>query len=256
MTRQTTRVPIRNLLLAATLIAPGATPLMMPVPPATAQRLVYDPWNYAQNIMTATRSLEQINNQIMQLQNDAQMLMNQARNLTSLPFSTLQQLQQSVDRTRQLLGEAQSIAYDVASIDAVFDQSFGEAAASGTGQELIASARERWQSSVAGFEDALKVQAQAVGNLDAMRTAMDALVTRSQGATGALQVAQAGNQLLALQAQQLADLTAVMAAQGRADAIAQARQASDEEQAREQVRRFLAPTTGYQAGSARMFHGN
>lgn len=247
---------LHSALLASTLLVAVALPAMSLVSPAQAQRLVYDPWNYAQNIMTAARSLEQINNQITQLQNDAQMLVNQARNLTSLPFSALQQLQQSVDRTRQLLGEAQRIAYDVAAIEQAFEQSFGEAAATGTAPEMLASARERWQSSVAGFEDALKVQAQVVGNLDGMRSTMDALVNRSQGAAGTLQATQAGNQMLALQAQQLADLTAVIAAQSRAEAIDQARRASDEEQAREQVRRFLAPGTGYQAGSARMFHAD
>ena len=58
------------------------------------------------------------------------------------------------------------------------------------------------------------MQAGVVGNLDTNRTQMSALVTSSQGATGALQATQAGNQLLALQAQQLADLTAAVAAQG------------------------------------------
>lgn len=251
--------PIRHALLAAALLVPVAVPAVMLASPAQAffgGRIVYDPTNHAENLLTAARSLEQINNQIAQLQNQAQMLVNQARNLTSLPFSALQELQQSVDRTLQLLGEAQRIAYDVAAIEEMFEQSFGEAAATGTGQELVASARERWQSSVAGFEDALKVQAQVVGNLDGVRATMDALIDHSQGATGALQAAQAGNQLLALQAQQLADLTAVMAAQGRAEAIEQARRASDEELAREQVRRFLAPGAGYQAGTARMFHND
>ena len=54
----------------------------------------------------------------------------------------------------------------------------------------------------------MRTQATVVGNLDTNRTQMSALVTSSQGATGALQASQAGNQLLALQAQQLADLTA------------------------------------------------
>ncbi len=46
--------------------------------------IVFDPTNLVQNTLTAIRTLEQINNQINQLQNEAQMLMNQARNLASL----------------------------------------------------------------------------------------------------------------------------------------------------------------------------
>ena len=65
-------------------------------PPSSAQVVVFDPNNYAQNVLTAARALQQINNQITSLQNQAQMLINQARNLASLPYSSLQQLQ-SVD---------------------------------------------------------------------------------------------------------------------------------------------------------------
>jgi P-type conjugative transfer protein TrbJ len=49
-----------------------------------------------------------------------------------------------------------------------------------------------------------------VRNLDTNRSQTSALVTSSQSATGALQATQAGNQLAALQAQQLADLTAMV----------------------------------------------
>ena len=93
-----------------------------------------------------------------------------------------------------------------------------------------------------------------VGNIDGARTTMDGLVTSSQSATGALQAAQAGNQLLALQSQQLADLTALLAAQGRAQALDSARNAAVEAESRERLRRFLTRSTGYQPGNARMFH--
>ena len=85
----------------ALLTAPIA---LAPVLSPSAQALtVYDPWNYAENMISAARALEQINNQITSLQNEAQMLINQARNLASLPHSSLQQIQQSVQRTQQLL---------------------------------------------------------------------------------------------------------------------------------------------------------
>ena len=41
---------------------------------AHAQWVVVDPTNLVQNTLTAIRTLEQINNQIQQLQNEAQML--------------------------------------------------------------------------------------------------------------------------------------------------------------------------------------
>ena len=53
---------------------------------------------------------------------------------------------------------------------------------------------------------------------EAFQAEMSALVGESQGATGALQAAQAGNQLLALQSQQLSDLIALISANGRSGA--------------------------------------
>jgi P-type conjugative transfer protein TrbJ len=232
--------------IAATIVAGTALP-------ASAQLTVFDPSNYSQNVLTAARSLRQVNNQITSLQHEAQMLINQARNLASLPYSSLQQLQQSVGRTQQLLAQAQGIAFDVQQIDQAFSTTYG-ASTSQSSQSLIANAKARWQYAVDGLQDALRVQATVVGNLDTNRSEMSALVEASQGATGALQAAQAGNQLLALQAQQLADLTATVAAQGRAQSLEAAQRAAAQDQAREQLHRFLTSGGGYQATSVQMFH--
>lgn len=239
---------------AATLLSAPITlaPLMI----TSAQAItVFDPWNYSQNILTAARTLQEVNQQITQLQNEAQMLVNEARNLASLPYSSLQQLQQSVQRTQQLLQQAQNIAFDVNQIDQAFQSTYGKAALSASDQQLIAGARERWQNTVGGLQDAMRVQAGVVGNIDTNRSAMSALVGQSQGATGALQATQAGNQLLALQAQQLADLTALLSANGRSQALSEAERTAAAEQGREQRRRFLAPGSGYQPGNAQMFPG-
>ncbi|MCA3597014.1 MAG: P-type conjugative transfer protein TrbJ [Methylobacterium sp.] len=250
------RRPLAALFAATILSLPVAfSPVF--ITPAAAQWVVYDPTNYVQNVLSVARALEQINNQIQSLQNEAQMLINQARNLASLPYSSLQQLQQSVQRTQALLGQAQRIAFDVQQIDQAFQSQYGNISLSTSDQRLLADARSRWQNTVGGLQDALRVQAGVVGNIDTNRAEMAALVGQSQGATGALQATQAGNQLLALQAQQLADLVAVVAANGRAQALVDAERAAAADQGREQRRRFLTPGSGYQPGNARMFpNGN
>jgi type IV secretion system protein TrbJ len=245
----------RVALLAASILSMPVVLSPMLAAPAHAWRIVFDPSNYAQNVLTAARTLEQINNQIVSLQNEAQMLVNQARNLASLPYSSLQQLQQSVQRTQQLLQQAQNIAFEVSQIDQAFQQQYGNVSLSATDEQLVADARSRWQNTVGGLQDAMRVQAGVVGNIDTNRSEMAALIGQSQGATGALQATQAGNQLLALQAQQLADLTALIAANGRAEALAEAERAAVAEQGREQRRRFLAPGSGYQPGNVQMFQG-
>lgn len=209
--------------------------------PATAQfgGIVYDPSNYAQNVLTAARSLEAVNNQIRQIENQAQSLINQGKNLATLPVSTLSTLQQQIQQTRQLLGAARRIAYNVQDIQTTFSERYSGTNLTAPESQMVADANDRWQDSVGAFEDALRVQAGAVGNLQGTKASIDTLVSASQSASGALQAAQAGNQLLALQSQQLTDLTAVMAAQGRAQTLAAARSAADEAEARERLRRFF-----------------
>jgi len=61
--------------------------------------IVLDPSNLAQNILTAARTLEQINNQVQQLQNEANMLINQARNLERLDFNSVNRLRSALATT-------------------------------------------------------------------------------------------------------------------------------------------------------------
>lgn len=228
---------LRRAILAAVLATSGMIGITATTP-AHAQLIVKDPTNYAQNVLQAARALQQVNNQITQIQNQATTLVNEARNLASLPFSSLQQLQQQVEQTRQLLNQAQRIAYDVQQVEQAFTGRYKGAALTGTDAQMVANANARWEDSVGAFEDALRVQAGVVGNIDGARSAMNSLVSASQSATGALQASQAGNQLLALQSQQLADLTALVAAQGRAQALESARSAAIEAEGRERFRRF------------------
>src|SRR6185437_8228315 len=122
---------------ALTLAAAGA--------PARAQFVVFDPTNFSQNLLTAARELQQVNNEIQSLENQATMLVNQSRNLASLPYSSLPQLEQSIAGTQQLLIQAQRIAYSVSMIDQAFTQQYPLAYSSGTSSpQLLTDAQSRW----------------------------------------------------------------------------------------------------------------
>src|SRR3546814_1450623 len=75
-------------LLAATSITAAS---IVPTTPAQAIP-VFDASNYAQNLLTAARTLQQINNQIQSLQNEASMLTNMAKHRSEEPTSELQSL--------------------------------------------------------------------------------------------------------------------------------------------------------------------
>ena len=251
-----TRILLRAVGVAAFLAVTGGSIAVLAPAPAHAglfgPDIVFDPSNYAENVVQAARSLEQINNQIASLRNEAQMLINQARNLTSLPTSLMDEIQSNFIRMRTLLRQAERLAYDVQSIEAAFQQSYSGFAVGQSDQQLVETARGRWQTSVEAFEHALQVGAGAVANIEQNQAQTERLVDASQSAVGVLQATQAGNQLLAVQAQQMSDLTALLAAQGRADALEQARYAAEYEQAQEQFSRFMAGTP-YQPATVRMF---
>lgn len=236
-------------------VAIAAVVALVAAAPATSQQVVYDPSNYAQNVLQAARALQQINNQITSLQNQAQMLLNQVRNLTNLPYSSLQAIEQSISRTQQLLNQAQRIAYDINRIDQAFQRSYPQNYSVATSsQQLVGDAQTRWQNSLAAFQDALRIQAGVVQALDTSRAQASRLMSSSQAAVGALQASQAGNQLIALQTRQLVDLTALIAAQSRAQSLEGARLTANQEQARVQLNQFLSNGHAYQPQTVQMFH--
>jgi len=244
------KLPLKKYCIASVLSlgAAGAMvmSIMVPSQPARAQWTVFDPSNYSQNILTAARTLQQINNQIRMLQNQAQSLTNQARNLTTLSFPELQTLQQNIQQIDQLMGQAQGIQFRVANLDQQFRSKYPTSFDSAlTNDQHVIDARARLDSSMAAYKQTMTVQAQVVENIAADKTALNAIVQRSQGAEGTLQAQQATNQLLALVAKQQFQIQTLMAAQYRADAISQADRAQTQTNAREASTKFLGSGNAY-----------
>jgi type IV secretion system protein TrbJ len=230
------------------------TALVCAAGPAAGQQVVYDPSNFAQNVLQAARALQQINNQIQQLENQTQMLINQAKMLASLPYSLVSTITSQIQRTEQLIAQAQRIAYSVSTIDQAFKTNYGAINLNVSQQQLVAGAQQRWQNSVAGLQDAMRMQATVVGNIPTSRATVTTLGASSQSASGALQAAQVNNQLLVQISQQLADLIALQAAHHRAQTLIGAANATDQNQGAGQLSTFLAPGAGYQAQTVQMFH--
>lgn len=232
------------LLCAAAVAIAVANPVVF-VPSAIAIT-VFDPWNYGQNLLTAVRNLQQINNQIQQLANETQMLVNQAKNLTSLPTSIAGELQSSLQQVDALIRDAEGIAYDVSAIDREYQRLFPETYSSTVStSRIVQDAQEAWRLAREGFEHALKIQAEVVGQVRADTTTLDRLVATSQSAIGNLQAVQAGNQLTALAAKQSMQLQTLLAASARAEALEGARAVAAKEQGRARFERFLGDRSAY-----------
>ncbi len=235
---------LRSLLLAAT-IGVAVTPA-----PATAQffggGIVFDPTNYSQNLLTAARALQQINNQIQSLQNEAMMLQNMGKNLTSLSSSQLGTMVSALTQISTLMNQGQGIAFNLNATNTAFAQSYPQSYPTGTSMTtLAADALTRWQNTMAAFQQTLKIQAQVAQNVQADSVTLTSLTNTSQAAIGSLQVNQATNQLLALSIKQQLQIQNLMAAQYRAASLDQARTAESEAQAQSQLSTFLGNGSAY-----------
>jgi P-type conjugative transfer protein TrbJ len=210
------------------------------VAPAHAVIAVIDAANLGQNTLTAARTLQEINNQVMQLQNEARMLLNQARNLTTLPFSIVAQLRATLHQTTLLLAQAQGIAFQLtqarAQFDAAYPMRYGGAV---TGAAMRADTQLRWTHTQQALRTSVSMQAQAAQNLIADENALAQLVGQSQGAVGILQATQATNQLLALQSRQAIQEQQLRIAQDRSAALEHARVVAEQSRALEVRRRFV-----------------
>lgn len=233
-------------LLAAATGSSFVMSVMLATAPAHAQITVFDPSNYAQNILTAARTLQSVNQQIQQLQNEAQMLVNQGKNLTRIDFPQLDALKQKLAEIDRLMGRAQAIDFRVDQIDdkfqSIFPQDFSSALRS---DARVRDARARLDASMGAFRQTMGVQAQVVENIQADTQALADIVARSQGAEGSLAAQQATNQLLALTAKQQFQLQHMMAAQFRSEAVEQARRATQAAEARAATKRFLGSGSAY-----------
>jgi P-type conjugative transfer protein TrbJ len=215
---------------------------------------VFDASNFRQNLLTATRTLQQVNNQIRQLQNEALMLQNQAHNLRALDFNALHDLRVALAATDRLIAEARGLAFAVTQVETQFAALYPDRYDPNLpGVRLLTDAREHWRNSLEALRTAVRVQAQVQENFRSDASVLGALVTRSQGAAGALEATQAGNQLLALSIRQQLQAQQLAISEGRAVATEAARAVAAAERARAVRVRFLGDGARYTPVAVEMF---
>jgi P-type conjugative transfer protein TrbJ len=201
---------------------------------ARAQIAVIDPANLAQSVIQATHALEQIHNQIQQIDQQARML---ARN----PLQLSPELSESIGEARDLFNAARGIAFQVDQIsedvqnlypDTFEDFDLGE----------IDARTDQWLSEDrAALERAMRAEAQAAQSIETARGRIDRAMSASADAEGQTGAVQAGNQLLGINAAQLAEIHALLVAQGRALTTERLERVAREQRAQE-IQRRAFPT--------------
>ena len=219
--------------LAAAFVAPAAAPTQ-------AQMAVIDPSNLIQNALTATRTLQQINNQIQQITHQVRSLENEARNLTELGEQFAPELVQKLRELDALIDAGGGVALEVQqtrdALQTLFSGHY-------TGTDFATRARtavEQIDASRAALRSSLLVQAKVTEQLRSDQLILERLSTASGNATGALAATQATNEFLAFQAQQSMRLQALLVAESRAEALERAREMEVQAQGRAQSAYFFA----------------
>lgn len=207
--------------------------------------VVFDPTNYGQNLLTAARTLQTVNNQIKQLQNEADMIVNQVKDLTKLDFDSRQQLNKLLGEISTLMDQAKAMSFDIQKADQIFKTQYPDDYSALSGQQIIQNAETLWKTSRASLHDALLMQSKIVETVRADTAMLDTLMRESQGAGGSLAAAQAGNQIIALSAKQTMQMQKMTAAQYRAETLERARRLQTERAAKVRHERFVGNASAY-----------
>lgn len=178
-------------------------------PPATAQIVVHDPANHAENLMAAARMLEQIEHQIAALEQ-------QARMLSRSPLQLSPDLGRTLNKAEALFRRGEGLSHDIARIGGEIEALYPETWAAYDLEGVIGQS-DRWRAeSRESLTRAMAAQAQAAARLGETRGRLADALTASMAAEGQTSAVQAGNQLAGLNAAQLAGIEALMIAEGRA----------------------------------------
>jgi P-type conjugative transfer protein TrbJ len=208
--------------------------------------VVFDPWNYQQNLLTAIRSLEEIQNQVKQLTNEAQALAKMDLNLEQLGSSIGGDLKSSMGEIKSLLDKADGIALSVSATDTEMKKLFPSDYASAlTNDQSLKAAKTRWDETLSAFKRSMSLEAKVVENTNEDGNVLSDLLSKSSTAIGNLQVQQAGNELIGLSVKQQLQLQNLIAADQRAQSLERARTLASQEESRLRFKTFVGTSQAY-----------
>jgi len=210
------------------------------LPPADAQLTVIDPSNLIQNALNATRALEQIRNQMLQITNQIRQLENDAKNLTRLGRTFAPDLMSQLDQLDQLINAARGLALRVTDTRSALESLYSGDYRNTDVAARAQSAARQMDNARSALQSSLLIQAQTTEQLGRDQRILNALAEASSTATGALSAQQATNELLSLQASQAMRLQALLVAQSRAEALERAREMEALARARAQHQHFFS----------------
>jgi len=215
--------PNRALVLALLLAAAA--------PQAAAQQVVFDPTNHIENALQAARQLQSITN-------EAQMLINQARELATSPYSHLVEASQTLKDISELARSVKGVAASIGDLEDQFEDLYPTAVAGLDPRTALQQALARTETARETAHDLARTAAEhdrlSQGRDQRLRGALSA----SQSASGQTAALQSSTQMLAVLAEDLGSMRTILLAQSRLMAQESARQAAERTAAAETRRQY------------------
>ena len=207
---------------------------MQPAPPASAQIPVIDPSNLAQSIMQVTHMVEQIRNQVRQIEQATAMLRQN-------PLQLSPEISQSIGEARSLFESVQGIAFEAKQLGQELRTLYPDTWEDYDLERVLGQSDLWMRESRASLQRAMEAEARAAERIQQTRGRIDRAMQSSSAAEGQTGAIQASNQLLGIQAGQLAEIHALLIAQGRALETERMERLAREQRATE-IRRRAFPT--------------
>jgi len=192
--------------LVAGLVATGA--------PAGAQVVVFDPRNHLENALQAARQLES--------------LANEARALAASPYSHLADSSQSLRDMAELARSVRGLSSSLSDMERQLQTLYPEEVDGSNALELLERSQARTANARRTAEDLARTAAELERLGGGREGRLAGALGASEAAQGQTAAVQSTNQMLAVLAEDLAALRAIMLAQSRLMAEAAARDAADQ----------------------------
>lgn len=219
----------RNSLVA--LCAPLAFAVGAAPTGAHAQLVVFDPKNHLENALQAARQLES-------LANEARALTNQARELAASPYSHLGAASGTLQEIGDLAQSVRGLAGDLQGLEADFSELYPAVVEGLDPGRALAQSRARNVQARETAQDLARIAAEldrlSRGRTDRLAGALRA----SQDAQGQTAAIQSSTQMLAVLAEDLGSMRALLMAQSRLLAADSARRAAERSAGVEARRQF------------------
>ncbi len=219
-------------LIAACAIA--ATLACGPATPARAQMAVIDPANLVQSITQVTHLVEQLRNQVRQIEQATAMLQQN-------PLQLSPELSQSISEARALFESVEGIAFEADQLGEDLQTLYPETWERFDLEAVLGQSDQWLRESRASLQRAMEAEARATRSIEGARGRIERAMQSSSDAEGQTGAIQASNQLLGIQASQLAEIHALLIMQGRALETERMERLAREERA-EEIRRRAFPT--------------